>query len=293
MASVVQRKFLPQPNKLFRGWEISICYSPQAKVSGDFYDYYSYDNTLNGISLFDVSGHGLSASLITMLSKNIIARVFQTAFRRKESVDKILNKINNMILNEKGDVENYMTGILCSFDDSENPAKCKVELGNAGHPYPLKYSVQDNEIFELKGNDGKPHYGAIGMQGISVSFARSNFLMQTGDILVLYTDGLTEALNTKQEQFGLSAIKEIIKNNHAKSSGEILGLIIDKLNEFTEYRGIDDDLTVIIAKRKNVSEYVAEEEKDEDFDDTIEELDEVEEAEELEDSEGSKSISEE
>lgn len=275
MASIVQRKFLPKPNKHFRGWEVSVCYSPQAKVSGDFYDYYSFNDTLNGITLFDVSGHGLSASLVTMLSKNIISRVFQTGFRRKEPVDKILNKINNLILAEKGDIENYMTGVLCRFDDSENPAKCKVELGNAGHPYPLKYSVSDNEIYELKGNDGKQHYGAIGMKGITVSFARSNFFMSTGDILLFYTDGLTESTNSKQEQFGLQAIKEIIKKNHAKSSDEILGLIMERLDEFTEYRGFEDDLTVIIAKRKNVSEYVEGEDYDESFDDNIEELEEA------------------
>lgn len=275
MASLVQRKFLPKPNKQFRGWEIAVCYAPQAKVSGDFYDYYSYNDTLNGLTLFDVSGHGLSASLVTMLSKNIISRVFQTGFRRKEPVDKILNKINNLILAEKGDIENYMTGILCRFDDSETPGKCKVELGNAGHPYPLKYSLLDNEVFELKGNDGKQHYGAIGMKGITVSFARSNFLMATGDILLFYTDGLSEAANSKQEQFGLSAVKEIMKQNHAKSSSEILGLIMEKLEEFTEYRGYEDDLTLIIAKRKNISEFIEDEEHDESFDDNVEELEDA------------------
>ena len=279
MASIVQRKFLPKPNKHFIGWEVAVCYAPQAKVSGDFYDYYCYNDILNGITLFDVSGHGLSASLVTMLSKNIIARVFQTGFRRKESVDKILGKINNLILAEKGDIENYMTGILCRFDDSENPGKCKVELGNAGHPYPLKYSLLDNQVFELKGNDGKQHYGAIGMKGINVSFARSNFTMTTGDILVMYTDGLTEAANSRQEQFGLSSIKEIIKTNHAKTASEILGLIVEKLDEFTEYRGFEDDLTIIIAKRKNVGEYVADEEHDEGLDEEIEELEATEEVE--------------
>ena len=277
MASLVQRKFLPKPNIRFRGWEIAVCYAPRSKVSGDFYDYYSFNDTLNGITLFDVSGHGLSASLVTMLSKNIISRLFQTGFRRKEHVDRILTKINNMIIYEKGDIENYMTGILCSFDDSENPSKCKVELGNAGHPYPLKYSLIDNEVFELKGNDGKEHYGAIGMRGIKVSFARSNFVMSTGDILLLYTDGLTEATNSNQEQFGLKPIKEIIKENHAKSADEILGLIIEKLERFTEYREFDDDLTIIIAKRKNPSEFVDDDGREELelYEEQFEELEEV------------------
>ena len=275
MAALVQRNFFPKPNKHFKGWEISVCYSPQAKVSGDFYDYYSYNDILNGLSVFDVSGHGLSASLVTMLSKNIISRVFQTGFRRNEPVDKILNKINNMILSEKGNIENYMTGILCRFTDSEDASKCSVELGNAGHPYPLKFSVHDKEVYELKGNDGKKHYGAIGMKGITVSFARSNFFMSTGDILILYTDGITEATNKKYEQFGLEYIKDIVKKNHARGTDEIAGLIIEKLEEFTEYKPLEDDITLIVAKRKNVKEFEEDEERY-DPEDDIEELDDAE-----------------
>ena len=272
MASLVQRNFFPQPNKQFRGWEISVCYSPQSKVSGDFYDYYNYNDILNGISLFDVSGHGLSASLITMLSKSIISRMFQYGFRRKEPIDKVLNKINNMIIAEKGEIDNYMTGVLCRFDSSEEPNKCRVELGNAGHPYPLKFSVRDKEVFELRGNDGKQHYGAIGMNGITVSFARSNFFMSTGDILIFYTDGLTEASNSKQEQFGLEYVKNIVKTNHAKAPSEIIGLIMEKLEAFCEYRPFEDDITIIIAKRTNVSEFVEEDEQEENFDEVIEDL---------------------
>ena len=272
MAALVQKNFFPLPNKRFKGWEIAVCYAPQAKVSGDLYDYYSYNDILNGISLFDVSGHGLSASLVTMLSKNIISRLFQTGFRRKESVDKILSKINYMILSEKGNIDNYMTGILCRFENEPDSDECTVELGNAGHAYPLKFSAQDNEIFELKGNDGKKHYGAIGMQGITVSFARSNFCMKTGDILVLYTDGITEAVNPRYDQFGLEPIKFIIKQHHDKSPSEILSLIMERLRVFTQEKPLEDDITLIIAKRTDMHDYISDDEHEEELDDSIEEL---------------------
>lgn len=275
MASVVQRKFLPRPNKNFKGWEIATCYSPQSKVSGDFYDYYSYNDILNGLTLFDVSGHGLSASLVTMLSKNIISRMFQTGFRKQESVDNILNKINNMILFEKGDIENYMTGILCRFDGIDSQGRCKVEVGNAGHPYPLKYSVSKDEVYELKGNDGKQHYGAIGMRGITTSFARTDLMMAKGDLLVFYTDGLTEATNPEQEQFGIENIKRIIQENHDKSPSEIIGSIMEALDDFTDYENVDDDITVIIAKRTDEKDFVSDEEHDEDYFGQYEELEAV------------------
>lgn len=272
MAAIVQRNFFPRPNKQFLGWEISVCYSPASKVSGDFYDYYNYNDILNGISLFDVSGHGLSASLVTMLSKSIIAREFQSGFRKKDPIDKVLNKINNMILYEKGDIDNYMTGILCRFDDSFDPKNCSVELGNAGHPYPLKFSIRDNEVYELKSNDGKQHYGAIGMRGINVSFARSIFSMSTGDILVLYTDGLTETSNSRQEQFGVERLKKIVKENHTRPPSEIVGHIIAALEEFSEFRPYDDDITLLIAKRTNASEYNGEDAPENDYEE-LEEAD--------------------
>ena len=117
MASIVQRKFFPQPIKHFKGWDIAICYEPLAKVSGDLYDYYNFKNILNGISIFDVSGHGISASLITMLSKNIISHAFQRGYRNRESIEHMLNRINNSIITEKGEIDNYLTGLLCRFSE--------------------------------------------------------------------------------------------------------------------------------------------------------------------------------
>ncbi|EID85864.1 Serine phosphatase RsbU, regulator of sigma subunit [Treponema sp. JC4] len=263
MASLVQQRFFPQPNKHFRGWEIAIFYNPQAIVSGDLYDYYNYNETLNGLSLFDVSGHGISASLVTMLSKNIISHAFQKGYRQNERMDSILKKINNIIIYEKGDIDNYMTGLLCRFKDSENSDNCNVEIGNAGHPYPLKYCAKEKEVIEIRGTDNKKHYGAIGMQGIAVSFAKSEFEMTTGDILVCYTDGITEAANANQEQFGTGYIKQILKDNPDKSSSELLSLITDKLTEFTKDKPLEDDITVIIAKRTDPKKYVPDETPDE------------------------------
>ena len=249
MASIVQRNFFSHPVMNLRNWDISAWYEPLSKVSGDFYDYFTYNNILNGLSIFDVSGHGLSASLVTMLSKNIISGVFQKGFRNRESASRILSEINTLIIKEKGDIQNYMTGLLCRFDEDENEGFCRAELGNAGHPYPLKFSAEDNEIYELKGNDGKAHYGAIGMTGIQVSFAQSNFTMKDGDILVLFTDGISESTNSKQEQFGTKEIMQAVKQNCKKSSTEILSIIKEQLIEFTRNSKIDDDITVIIAKR--------------------------------------------
>ncbi|MCH5289729.1 MAG: serine/threonine-protein phosphatase [Treponema sp.] len=257
MASLVQQRFLPQPNRQFCGWDISVYYSPSAIVSGDLYDYYTEKDMLNGLALFDVSGHGISASLVAMLSKNIISRAFQRGFITDEPVDSILNRINNIILNEKGDIDNYLTGILCRFVTDEKTGTYRVELGNAGHPYPLKFSAQDNEVFELRGNSGKKYYGAIGMDGIDISFAKSDFVMAEGDVLICYTDGLTEAMNTKSEQFGAERVKQLIKENNTLSANDLIKSIIKQHTAFTKGRPVDDDITIVVAKRTNAKDFVS------------------------------------
>ncbi len=263
MASIVQQRFFPRPNKHFRGWEISVYYSPQSKVSGDLYDYYNYNEILNGLSLFDVSGHGISASLVTMLSKSIISHTFQKGFRNKESMDAILSRINNTILYEKGDIENYMTGILCRFGDPCKNEACQVEIGNAGHPYPLLYSARDNDVRTIRGTDGKKHYGAIGMKGIAVAFATADFDMVEGDILMCYTDGLTESTDRQLNQYGTDRIRRLLAENNSKSASELLKIITEDFYNFTENKPVEDDITIIIAKRTNPDDYVADEEREE------------------------------
>lgn len=263
MASIVQQRFFPRPNKHFRGWEISVYYSPQSKVSGDLYDYYNYNEMLNGLSLFDVSGHGISASLVTMLSKSIISHTFQKGYRNKESMEAILSRINNTILFEKGDIENYMTGILCRFGDPTQDNICRVEIGNAGHPYPLLYSAKTNDIIAVRGTEGKKHYGAIGMKGIAVAFGTADFDMEEGDILMCYTDGLTESTDRQLNQYGTESIKHLIEKNHSKSAAALLKIITEDFYNFTENKPVEDDITIIIAKRTNPAVYVPDEEREE------------------------------
>ena len=250
MASIVQQKFFPYPRGAFKGWDIAICYRPCAKVSGDLYDYYTYGDTLNGLALFDVSGHGIAASLITMLSKNIIFRAFNRSAYSSDSVSTALFRINREIIEAKGDIENYLTGLLFHFNNFAMSGDCIVEMANAGHPNPMLYCQATGEIKELVHEDGQLQYGAIGIKGIDVSFPQINFMMSEGDILVCFTDGLTEAMNKTRELFGKERVMKIISDNHDKNTSDILDAIVKGMDEFCQGTPPDDDLTVIVLRRK-------------------------------------------
>lgn len=258
MASLVQKKFFPYPPRSLRGWDIAVSYSPLDKVSGDMYDFYIKNNSLNGFSLFDVSGHGIAASLVTMLAKNIVFQSFSRNLQNHETVSRTLYEINEEIIEAKGEIENYLTGLMFRFSNFDENDECKVEMANAGHPNPILYSAKTNLCDEIESGDSEAHHGAIGLDFITVSFPQINFTMAEDDILFFYTDGLTEGRNKKNEMFGKERVKKIIKESYAKDAQSIMEDIIDAFNGFTAGVKRDDDITVVVMKRENSANFIEE-----------------------------------
>jgi len=256
MASIVQKKYFPEPKMMFRGWDFAIDYEPLASVSGDLYDYYYNEGNLHGFALFDVSGHGLSASLITMLAKNIIGSSFERGEKIQETISDTLLSINDKIINEKGDIDNYLTGILLKFSRFDENDCCNVAMANAGHPYPILFRKEDESVTALKHDSTQKQYGAIGIQGIDVSFPAINFPMAQGDILVCYTDGLCEAADAAKEQFGYERIGKVVQENSHKSATEILRALEGAVENFSGGTPRDDDRTIIVLKRENSNNFV-------------------------------------
>ncbi|MBQ9207513.1 MAG: SpoIIE family protein phosphatase [Treponema sp.] len=265
MASLVQKKFFPYPPKTLRGWDIAVSYSPLDKVSGDMYDFYLDKDNLNGFSLFDVSGHGIAASLVTMLAKNIIFQSFIRNMRNNETVSRTLYEINEEIIEAKGGIENYLTGLMFRFKPFDKNDDCVVEMANAGHPNPLLYSAKSNICDEIESGDSEEHHGAIGLDFITVSFPQINFTMGEDDILIFYTDGLTESRNRANEMFGKERLKRILKESFAKDAQSIMEDIIDAFQRFTNGVKRDDDITVVVMKRENSINFVEELDDADDF----------------------------
>ncbi len=250
MARIVQQHFFPHPKEHIPEWNISVHYSPVAQVSGDLYDFYMKDQTLTGFSLFDVSGHGISAGLITMLAKNIVRNVVEVA--RAENVSENLERINSLIVKEKGKIENYLTGLLFRIKyDKEN--ECGIELANAGHPHPILYSAKNKYAVQIKPLSYQKHYGMIGIADMAVAFPQVEFRMEENDVLVCYTDGITEAENSSGEQFGRERMMKIICENADKTAAEISAAIFEGLNLFLKRAELDDDTTLIVLKKENPS----------------------------------------
>ena len=254
----VQKNFLPVKNRSFKGWDLAISYNAlDNNVSGDLYDYYFTDGCLDGLGIFDVSGHGIPAGLMTILAKSIISQHFITGQNQDESISNVLKDINKSYIKEKVNVENYITGLLFRFSEFNKKDICSVEFANAGHPYPLLYSASEKKVVELK-QDEEKQYGILGIEGLDVSFPPINFRVGQDDIIICYTDGLTDCLNRHGEEFSKERIIKIVEEYHEESAIMLMNRIMDKFNDFIGAEKLLDDITLIVLKRVNSKDYIEE-----------------------------------
>lgn len=243
LAVQVQRNFYPHDVIVDNDWSIAVYFQPMAGVSGDLYDIYRIDNNLRGLGLFDVSGHGIAAALVTMLAKNVIFRTWKENLNL--DLASVMEKVNEAVIKAKGSIENYMTGILIRTFDAQS-GKC--ELVNAGSPPPLLFSAKTGTVKPLFPD--KAQHGMIGIAGIDVSFLPISFTMDEGDMLILYTDGITEARNKTGDDYGAERLSQSIENSSNVSAERTLSNILRDFMRFTKEMSQKDDITLIVLKRQ-------------------------------------------
>lgn len=241
LASFVQQSFYNHSDLKVKDWEISYYTKPMNNVTGDIFDFYHSEDTLQGFSVFDVSGHGLSAGLVTMLVRSIIHRQFVNHY--EENLDDIMYRINNRYNTQRGKIENYMSGILCRIVNDE------IEMVNGAHPYPFLYKKSEKTV-KLYEDEYSTRGTAIGLGSIEPYFATDYIKMETGDEIILYTDGITEAMNDSHAEYGIKRFQQVLQENINKSTADQLSAVIDDLRRFVGTEQQSDDITLLILKRK-------------------------------------------
>lgn len=248
MAAIVQKKYFHAPEHPLKNWDFAVRYEPLSLVSGDLYNFYHEGEILNGISLFDASGHGVAASLVTMLAENIIQQTYNELIREGESVASALKLINERFIEAKGEIDNYLTGLLLNMKENDD-GSCSVTMSNAGHPYPLFYSAKDDEVQEMLPTADMPYTGPVGLSGLNVEYSEMTFTMNKGDMLFLYTDGITEMQNREKRDFGIEEIQSILEKSSADGAEEIARKLMKGLEDFIKDTPRTDDVSIIILKR--------------------------------------------
>ena len=241
LAGFVQRNFYKFDASEIKDWEFQYIFEPMAGVSGDLYIAFISENHLNGVGIFDISGHGIASGLVTMLVKNIIEKEFKKGLELP--LNEVMANINARVIREKGNIENYLTGLLIRFNKDD------MELVNAGHPKAILYNAKKDKISFIE-NEGVNQYGTIGIPDFPVNFETVKFNMEKDDELILYTDGITECTNSQKKYFGTDGILNVIQKNIKFDLEKQVNALSTALYDFSGTKNLNDDITYIILKKK-------------------------------------------
>ncbi len=228
--SLLPRKF-PQTDK-FDMYAFSI---PAKGVGGDYYDYIEFSENKLAITMADVSGKGVPAALIMVMIRSILRTV---ASLDREARD-VMTMVNNSL---SGDIveDRYATMYYFVFDAD----KGIVNYSNAGHG-PLLIYRASKDVFEEMDVGGIP----VGIMP-GVEYEQGYTSLESGDIAVLYTDGITEAMNHAHELFGLERLKEVLRQNKELSAKELADKVLEEVNKFVAGAPQHDDETLLVVKMK-------------------------------------------
>jgi sigma-B regulation protein RsbU (phosphoserine phosphatase) len=236
LSQVIQRGLLPQHVPSIPRYDIAAFSRPAQIVTGDYFDFLQFEDGTYGFVIADVSGHGVSAGMLM----GSLQTVFHTLTPETDSPVDVLNRINRLYIHNI----NFSTFVTIFFAKLD-PTSRMLSYANAGHNPPLLYRGSTNEISWLK-----PTGAAIGLIDIPHTRLENNQLTE-GDTLLLYTDGIIEALNSDgDQQYGYDRLAEIVQQNDGLPANELVQKIRQSLSEFTQGNLLADDITLIVCKVK-------------------------------------------
>lgn len=237
IARDVQTELITVNNVRDEDIEISTYYETAREVGGDFMDFIEKDNGSYLISIGDVSGKGMSAAL-QMVQVRLLFRFISDSLNEPKEIMTSLNKNIFKYIN-KGV---YFTMTLAEVRDKV------LKICRAGHT-PLVYYSSKNNSCSLINQKGM----AVGLCSNGLfesSLEEFTLKTETNDIIIFYSDGLTETMNSDRNEFGIEKLKEMICDNSGKTSEEIKNIILKEVSKFRGYAEVHDDITFIIMKIK-------------------------------------------
>ena len=236
LAQSVQRMLLPQEVPDIPGLEIAAYSRPAQIVGGDYFDFIEFSSGLHGLAIADVAGHGVSASL-HMAS---IQALLRTLAPINKSPSEVMSQVHKLFIHNIR-FETFVTFFIGAFDSSTQ----SLTYCNAGHQPPL--------VFRKAGSNAapvvmlRPTGAAIGLVE-EAEFEEAVIDLQKGDLIVLYTDGVTEAMNKQNQQFGRERLETLIRRAERMPVKDVIQEIKLSLEEFSGGRALADDTTIVIGR---------------------------------------------
>ena len=239
MARRVQVSLLPRQMPELPGWEFCTRWKPARQVGGDYYDMIRTESGQLGLVIADVTDKGMPAALFMAFTRSIIrSNLDNTPFPATG-----ITRANRLICQES---DNGL--FVTMFYGLLNPNTGELTYVNAGHNPPILVTA----------SGPTPAYSttwltntgmALGIQE-DATYQQGSVQLNPGDFIVMYTDGVTEAMDTGDELFGMERLQRVLLVNQDKPAAEIASALESALDQFTSSLPPHDDITIVVTKRK-------------------------------------------
>lgn len=235
IAQRIQASLSPSAPIKSNHFEVTGFCLPADQVGGDYFDYfYRNENRLDMI-IADVSGHSIGPALFMVETRSAI----RTQASGLGSPAETLNILNNFLFEDLDKSDYFITLFYLQYDISNH----QLSFANAGHPPPLLLSPLQTECRQLDAE------GLILGIYKNVVFEERSVTLSQGDLILLYTDGLTEAENAEGEFFGLKRVNDILVQHAQQTPQAIIETLLEQLKQFCRSESFNDDITLMVFKR--------------------------------------------
>ncbi len=236
IATVIQTSILPKTFPPFphrKEFDIYAKMIPAKEVGGDLYDFFMIDKYRLGVVIGDVSGKGIAAALLMAVCKTLL----KATANKGMPADSIFSEVNNILVDESP--SNMFVTVFYGVLDTRSGA---FEYSNGGHnsPYLLSY---DGSIKQI------PDIGGLLLGAMKDAEYQSNVIMlQPGESLVFYTDGVTEAFNKDNEEYKEVRLEKVLEGKHQLNTNDLVTTIFEDVQMFADDVEQSDDITCLVLK---------------------------------------------
>jgi phosphoserine phosphatase RsbU/P len=230
MARELQQGLLLQTVPRLHKWELAAASLPASEIGGDLYDFPGLDNGWHGLMIGDVSGHGLAAALRMAVARTL----FRQVAREKQDPGATLAALNRALISE---MPHGMVTMIYIHAEIETGI---LRMANAGHTYPILIGndVRELEITGLPlGIDPDAEYDTV------------TTMLAPGETALLYTDGITEANDRREREYGYTRLQSLLLRNHQQRPRTLMATILNTVKSWSD-NSLADDMTMVVMRRR-------------------------------------------
>jgi len=239
IARDIQMRLLPKKIPHIKNYDSYAHTIPAKQVGGDYYDIVKLGESKFAFVIADVSGKGTPASLLMANLQSAVHSFLKIYDERKYNITEIVKFINELIY-DNTDSDKFISFFIGILDADKN----EILYVNAGHNPPLIYKNGQFKKLDIGGL-------LLGVDNRGVEYEQGKIKIDKNDVVIFFTDGVTETLNIENREFAESRMKKIISENHSSSAFKIIGELERALRLFSDKREQYDDITTIVLRRVN------------------------------------------